>query len=284
MRLGFVTCVQIGLEVLDEIREQGCRVDAIVTLEDNMALSKSGRVFLDDMAERHSANLHKTRNINDPSTTQWLNDQNLDWLFIIGWSQIAGRELLDLPRLGCLGMHPSLLPVGRGRASIPWAIIKGLTNTGVTLFHLDDGVDTGPIVDAVEIPIKMNETGSSLYLSVVEAHRELIKRNIASVRIGEVTRTPQDDERATYWPGRRPSDGQLLPEHSLAEIDRLVRALAPPYPPAWWVDPRGRTWNVIAGTPTQAAPGLRIPAVDGIYIATVFELCRPGTHLAVVNS
>jgi methionyl-tRNA formyltransferase len=56
----------------------------------------------------------------------------IDWLLIIGWSQIARRELLETPACGCLGMHPSLLPIGRGRAAIPWAILKGLDQTGVT--------------------------------------------------------------------------------------------------------------------------------------------------------
>lgn len=272
MRLGFVTCVQLGLDVLDEIYTEGHRVDAMVTLKDDVSLSKSGRVFIDEMAARHDSALHKTQDINDPRTIEWLHSQELDWIFIVGWSQIAKPDVLDLPRRGCLGMHPTLLPEGRGRASIPWAIIKGLDKTGVTLFKLDEGIDTGALIDAVEIPVHRLETASSLYMKALEAHRQLIRDNIGRIAADAVSLYPQLASEATYWPGRRPSDGQIRSEQTAAEIERLVRALAPPYPPAWWVDSQGREWNILAGTTDLSVPGLRISGQDAPYIATVFDV------------
>ena len=95
---------------------------------------------------------------------------------IIGWSQIARDAVLAAPRLGVLGMHPTLLPVGRGRAAIPWAILKGLEKTGVSLFKLDAGVDTGPIGGQISLDVAAEETATSLYERVNAAHCGLIAR------------------------------------------------------------------------------------------------------------
>src|SRR5690606_1468973 len=92
------------------------------------------------------------------------------------WSQIGKEELLSVPRLGVLGMHPTLLPVGRGRAAIPWAILKNLESSGVTMFKLDQGVDTGDILEQVEIPLPEHVDASWLYDAVDSAHISLIKK------------------------------------------------------------------------------------------------------------
>ena len=80
-------------------------------------MDKSGRIYLDDIAYEHNIPLLKVNNINDPEVIKALKDYEIDWLFIIGWSQV--QEVLKAPKKGCIGMHPTLLPVGRGRAAIP---------------------------------------------------------------------------------------------------------------------------------------------------------------------
>jgi len=76
-------------------------------------------------------------NVNDPEAVAAIRGFDLDWLLIIGWSQIARRPVLDATRRGALGIHPTLLPEGRGRAAIPWTLLKGLRESGVTLFQLE---------------------------------------------------------------------------------------------------------------------------------------------------
>lgn len=272
MRTGFVTCVQLGVDVLEEILKVGGSVDAIVTLNDDIATEKSGRAQLDSMASRHNAALHKTSNINDSLTIRWIEELGLDWLFIIGWSQIAGEQILSIPRYGCLGMHPTLLPEGRGRASVPWAILKGLDKTGVTLFKLDNGVDTGPILDQVEILVDPEETASTLYMKVLLAHRQLIRGNWTAITQGAIAYSQQDETRATIWPGRRPEDGRILRRMTVAQVDTLVRAVTAPYPGARWTDEHGYDWVIWSGRPQSASePGLEVPLHDGVYVARVFE-------------
>ena len=274
VRIGFVTCVRLGEMVLEEILALGDRVECIVTLDDGAAQAKSGRIYADEMARKHQAELHKTRNINDAETVDWLRLQNLDWLFIIGWSQIARPSVLDVARYGTLGMHPTLLPEGRGRASIPWAIIKGLEKTGVTLYKLDSGVDTGPIVSQVELAVFPDETATTLYERVSEAHRTLIRDVWNDIRDGRVTLEPQDESKASTWPGRRPEDGELVSTMAVDEADRLVRAVTHPYPGAFWRLQDGRILRVWAGRPISYDEEVEGPSLvfrDGRYGPTDFD-------------
>ena len=143
MKFGFVTCVELGLSCMEEIYAAGGELDLAITLHDDRAINKSGRVYLDDFCGARGIDLVKVRHINDSEAIEAIRSREIDWLFIIGWSQIAGPQVLAAPTHGVHGIHPTLLPEGRGRAPIPWAILKGLKETGVTLFKLDEGVDTG---------------------------------------------------------------------------------------------------------------------------------------------
>lgn len=235
-KIAFATCVQLGLSCIEEIHRIDGELDLLITLKDEKDKNKSGRVFLDDIAEKHNTPLLKINNINDSEVIEALKKYEIDWLFIIGWSQIAKREVLETPSKGCIGMHPTLLPVGRGRAAIPWAIIKGLNQTGVTVFKLDEGVDTGEIIGQEIIGINENTTATDLYKKVDELHVELISKYWENIVNDRVVLTKQDDSKATEWLGRKPEDGELLSSMSMDQADKLVRAVTHPYPGAFYID------------------------------------------------
>jgi methionyl-tRNA formyltransferase len=280
MRAGFVTAVELGRVCIEEIHAAGGSLALAVTLRDEQAAAKSGRVLLDDLCARHDTPLLKVRNINDPEAVAALGEARLDWLFIVGWSQIARPEVLATAARGVLGIHPTLLPEGRGRAPIPWAILKGLTRTGVTLFRLDAGVDSGPIAGQLEIPIAPDETATTLYEKVAVGHRQLIRDCWPRLEAGTVEFRPQDDTRASHWPGRRPEDGRIDPAGRAADAERLVRAVTRPYPGAF-LDHGGvryRLWSARLGSATGAPPGatvagdtLRIEFPDGALLSTDWE-------------
>lgn len=278
MRAGFVTCVELGFSCIREIYEIGGSLDSVITLHDHLAKKKSGRVFVDDFCREKGVELFKLRNINDPDAIEFLRSRDLDWLFIIGWSQIAHAEVLRVPREGVVGMHPTLLPVGRGRASIPWAIVRGLNETGVTLFQLDEGVDTGPILDQVTIPLSDRETATMLYDKVSVAHRTLIRKAWPAMVAGTLRRQPQDESKATFWPGRTPDDGRLEPTMTVSQVDTLVRATTHPYPGAFIDDGRVRLriWSGYPSSAPVSARGGMEPLVlkfaDGSFTAT--DYCR----------
>ena len=233
MRFAFVTCVQLGLSCMEAIYEVGGKLDLVITLEDDMAQGKSGRIYVDDFAKKHGIPVAKVRNINRPEALEILREARIDWLFIIGWSQIAKDELLSIPQQGVLGMHPTLLPVGRGRAAIPWAILKGLDRTGVTMFKLDSGVDTGPLLAQKEIALDDTIDAAALYRQVDRAHVELMREAFPLLEAGALELKEQDESLASEWPGRTPEDGRIDLSGSVKDAERLVRAVTRPYPGAF---------------------------------------------------
>ena len=235
-KVAFATCVTLGLSCINAIYEMGGKFDLLITLKDEKNRDKSGRIYLDEVAEKHGAPLVKIDNINDVEVIDALKKYEIDWLFIIGWSQIAKKEVLETPTYGCIGMHPTLLPKGRGRAAIPWAIIKGLDKTGVTLFKLDEGVDTGDIIGQGTIEIKKDTNATVLYDQVNDMHVELIKRYWNDIVENKVTLTKQNNAEATEWPGRKPEDGEILNTMTIDEVDKLIRAVTHPYPGAFYVE------------------------------------------------
>lgn len=218
---------------MEALYEAGGKLSFAMTLEDDQAVNKSGRIYLDEFCSERNIPLLKSRHVNNDDVITEIQEHELDWLFIIGWSQIASEELLNSPKRGVLGMHPTLLPVGRGRAAIPWAIIKGLDKTGVTLFKLDAGVDTGPIVDQIEIPLTSTVNASELYAVVERVHVDLMKKVVPALMSDELILHEQNNEMATEWPGRKPEDGEINLKGSVYEADRLVRAVTHPYPGAF---------------------------------------------------
>lgn len=235
-KIAFATCVQLGLSCIEEIYRIGGKLDLLITLKDEKAKNKSGRVYLDNISSQHNISLLKINNINDEEVIDALKQHEIDWLFIIGWSQIAKKEVLETPTYGCIGMHPTLLPIGRGRAAIPWAILKGLKETGVTMFKLDEGVDTGDIIGQGVIPLDENITATELYQKVDKMHISLISKYWNDIVNNNVTLMKQDESKATVWPGRKPEDGEIFNNMTMDEADRLVRAVTHPYPGAFYKD------------------------------------------------
>jgi methionyl-tRNA formyltransferase len=235
-KVAFATCVTLGLSCINAVYEIGGKFDLLITLKDEKARNKSGRVYLDEVSEQHDVPLVKIDNINDAEVIEALKKHEIDWLFIIGWSQIARKEILETPKNGCIGMHPTLLPKGRGRAAIPWAIIKGLDKTGVTLFRLDEGVDTGDIIGQGIIKIEERMNATVLYDKVNDMHIELIKRYWQDIVDNKAVLTKQNEDEATEWPGRKPEDGEIFNTMTVEEADRLIRAVTHPYPGAFYVD------------------------------------------------
>jgi methionyl-tRNA formyltransferase len=268
-KIAFTTCVQLGLSCIEEIYNIGGKIDLLITLKDEKAKDKSGRITLDEVAERENTPLLKIDNINDPEVISALKEYEIDWLFIIGWSQIAKKEVLNTPKDGCIGMHPTLLPVGRGRAPIPWPIIKGLDKTGVTMFKLDEGVDTGDIIAQEVIEIDDTTTATELYQKVDRLQVDIISKYWDDIVNDKITLIKQDETKATVWPGRKPEDGEIFNTMTMMEADRLVRGVTHPYPGAFYKD--GNKTIRIWSAKTNPDIG-EIQLSDGYLIPVDYEI------------
>jgi len=276
IKIGFVTCVQLGLSCMDAIYKAGGLLSLAITLNDNQAIKKSGRIYLDRFCKTHDIPLLKSKNVNDQVIIDAIKSFELDWLFIIGWSQIALPILLKAPTKGVLGIHPTLLPVGRGRAAIPWAILKNLNETGVTLLKLDDGVDTGPIAIQKTIEIKPGCTAKNLYQEVDIKHVEIIKEAVPLLLSNNLLFQDQNDDEATTWSGRLPEDGEIDLQGSVYVAERLIRAVTRPYPGAFYFNQRGRKeiiWSAFVSDTISIYNFKHIKFNDGFLILNEVEEC-----------
>lgn len=268
-KIAFATCVQLGLSCIEEIYRIGGSLDLLITLKDEKAKNKSGRIYLDEIANEHITPLLKIDNINDQEVLNALKEHQIDWLFIIGWSQIAKKDVLKAPKYGCIGMHPTLLPVGRGRAAIPWTIIKGLKETGVTMFKLDEGVDTGDIIGQGVIKLDQNTTATVLYQKVDDMHITLIAKYWDDIVNNNITLIKQNDVDATEWPGRKPEDGEISSSMTMDEADKLVRAVTHPYPGAFYKD-KDKTMRIWSAKTDKNDGGIKLS--DGYLIPIDYEV------------
>jgi methionyl-tRNA formyltransferase len=220
----------IGRRCLEASREVGAEVAAVVTLPGPIDPNRSGQVAFDDL----DAPVIETSDVNSPETVAAVREAAPDAIFVVGWSQLVRYEVLALARRGVYGMHPSLLPRHRGRAPIPWAILSGLAKTGVTLFEIvDPTADSGPILGQVEVEVAPDETATTLYDKLLDAHVELIRDQVPGIADGSAQRFPQDASRASAWPKRAPADGIIDWETRAPYLGDWVRAQTRPYPGAF---------------------------------------------------
>lgn len=192
-------------------------------------------------------------------------------LVLADYGQIVPAALLEV-RHGALNLHPSLLPRHRGATPIPAAILAGDTQTGVTLMRMDEGLDTGPIVDQVRLPLDGTETTPELEARLADMAAALLSQRLEPWLAGEMTPRPQDDSAATLTRPFRREDGRLDPMRPTAELERQVRALQP-WPGAFVEAPSGRI-KVFAAEVLQPAvdqrPSTFVPDDgDGLAIATI---------------
>lgn len=169
-----------------------------------------------------------------------------DYLLVFGLSQLVPSKLLDLPSTigggstrhsqsyGSLGVHPTLLPLGRGRAPIPWSILLGIRESGVTCFLLSEEADAGPIIDVEPFHIDFADDASSVFDKAWAAHCNIGVRLAPVLASRHLTWVPQNHSEATYWEQRRPSDGWLNFSKPADELHVLIKSLAPPYPMAFF--------------------------------------------------
>lgn len=263
IRIAFIGCVAEGRRTLETLLALGEEVVAGFTLTPELAAKTSGAVRWDNLAERHRIPLHEVSNINDPEPVAIMHQLAPDLVFCVGWTQLVRREILDMPRLGCIGFHASLLPRNRGRAPVNWAIINGEKVTGNTMILLDEGVDTGDIIAQRAFPIEDADTCATVYEKVAQSEEDMIREVMPLVHEGRMPRRPQNHDGATLLGRRRPEDGVIDWSRTTDQLYDWVRALTHPYPGAFtWVE-GSRVWVWKASRAARGSNGEGRPGVPG---------------------
>lgn len=151
---------------------------------------------------------------------------------VVAYGQILRRDVLDVPRLGSINLHASLLPELRGAAPIQWAIARGYDRTGVTVMRMVEHMDAGPILHQVTEPITADETGTELTARMSEIGAEALVEALALLEAGEIVEVEQDESRATYAPRITRDTARVDWSASAIDVSRMVRALDA-VPGAW---------------------------------------------------
>lgn len=232
-RILFVGAVEEGHRCLEQLVARGEQFVGIVSLQDSLAATTSGAVPFEDLARAAACPLIKVNDLNAAPNVAQVEALRPDLILVIGWTRLLGTALLRLPRLGAVGFHASLLPRYRGRAPVNWAIINGETETGNTMFFLDEGVDTGDIIAQRRIRIDEADTCATLYHKVADAALVMLEEHLPALKRGNAPRRPQDHALATVMPKRRPEDGVVDWRRSARQLYNWVRALTHPYPGAF---------------------------------------------------
>ncbi len=230
MRIVYIGIVDFSRHCLREVLKNRGDVVGIVTSKNSSF--NSDYCDLTQIARRHNIPIHYCMNVNDRGSVKWIKDRKPDILFCWGWSQLIKAELLSLPPMGVVGVHPALLPQNRGRHPLIWALALGLKKSGLTFFFMDKGADSGPVLSQKRFEITGRDTAGTLYGKI----KKLAARQIAEFLPQLVSRNyktvAQDPEKANYWRKRSVADGLIDWRMDAAAVLNLIRALAKPYPGA----------------------------------------------------
>ncbi len=227
-RLLFMGTPEFAVPSLKSLVEAGYPIVGVVTQPDKPQ-GRGKRLQsppVKELAASYGLLVLQPERVRDESFLQLFRGLNPDLVAVAAFGQILPPEILARPPLGCLNVHPSLLPKYRGAAPINWTLIRGEKTTGVTIMMMDAGVDTGDILLQREVPIAAGETWDLLHDRLAVLGAELLREAVAQVAAGAATRTPQRHEAATYAPRLKKEDGRIDWKQDAGAIVNLIRGLS----------------------------------------------------------
>lgn len=256
MKIIFMGTPDYAAAALEALLEAGHEVTAVVTQPDR-AKGRSGQVQctpVKECAVRHGIAVLQPVRVKAPEAIEELKKYEADVYVVAAFGQILSKEILALPRFGCVNIHASLLPKYRGAAPINQCIIDGEQETGVTIMQMDAGIDTGDILTQKKVIIEDKETAETLFDKLSQAGAALIVETLPMIERGEITPVKQDESLAGYVKMMDKSRGKIDWTSDAASIERLVRGLNP-WPSAY-TSCQGKTvkiWRSDAVAAVEAA-------------------------------
>jgi methionyl-tRNA formyltransferase len=258
-------------------------VEAVVTQPDRPR-GRGQRVSaspVKEVAAQAGVRIYQPASMKSDEARDFVAEIKPDAVVIIAYGQIIPRRLLEIPRLGWMNLHGSLLPKYRGAAPIAWAIINGERKTGLTTMRLDPGLDTGPILMKREIEIGSDETAPELAKRMADFGAPLVAESLIKLERGEIAPIPQDSTQASYAPILTKEHGRIDWSLTAGEIYNRIRGLAP-WPGAFTTF-RGRLCHLWGWPSASVAVGdraiTREPGALIVSNAAIEVICGQGTRL-----
>jgi similar to A1S7U5_SHEAM methionyl-tRNA formyltransferase len=243
VKIAYVTGHEFGVRALEGILESPERARGLIDIRILFGLpsylkSKTvGYRSLEQVAHRHNINYIEANDLRLKSYVPLIKFYQIDVMAVIGWSYLIPKIVRESVNMKydnipvTIGMHPSPLPVGRGRAPIPWTILNDLDKTALSVFLLTDEADAGPILLQLNCTVGRDETSSSLYQKFIQLHYTAGSQIAKNLVEGLPNVVPQNEDLATIWRKRTPADGEITRLYTIEQATRLFRAQSAPYPP-----------------------------------------------------
>ena len=201
-RMVFMGTPEFALPSLAALVKNGYELICVVTQPDRPR--GRGRKLLPppvkELALKYGIRVLQPEDASDDFFLSFIKDQRPDLFVVVAYGQILKKELLSIPSLGAINLHPSLLPKYRGAAPIQWAIMNDDPVTGVSIIRMNERMDAGPILLQKEVPILPDETAGSLHDRLAEIGADVLLKAIDAIFKGSIKEIPQDDSKATYAP------------------------------------------------------------------------------------
>ena len=260
MRIIFMGTPDFSVGTLEALVEAGHEVVLAVTQPDKPKGRGKEMQFtpVKECALRHGIPVFQPKKVRDPECVEELKKYQADVCVVIAFGQILPKEILEMTPYGCINVHASLLPSYRGAAPIQWAVIRGEKISGVTTMQMDEGLDTGDMLEKTEIILDEKEAGGSLRDKLAEAGARLCVHTLDKLVQGDLTPQKQGESPTGYARMLDKKLGDINWEQSAVEIERLIRGLNP-WPSAY-TDWNGKTMKIweadaVPGENTEKAPG-----------------------------
>lgn len=246
MKIIFMGTPDFSVGTLESLIGAGHEVVLVVTQPDKPKGRGKQMQFtpVKECAVAHNIPVYQPMKIREQECVDYLATFNADIMVVVAFGQILPKSILDMAPMGCVNVHASLLPKYRGAAPIQWAIIDGEEVTGITTMQMDEGLDTGDMLQKVEVEITPEESGGSLHDKLAAAGASLCVETLGLLEQKGITPEPQGDTTTSYAKMLKKDLGDIDWTKSAAEIERLIRGLNP-WPSAYslWDDKVMKIWS-----------------------------------------
>ena len=220
----------------------------------------------------HNIPVYQPEKVREPEFVETLKNLKPDVIVVVAFGQIIPASILEIPPMGCINVHASLLPKYRGAAPIQWAVIDGEKESGVTIMYMDTGLDTGDMLAKTVVLLEEDETGGSLFDKLSDAGAKLLVETLTKLELGQVKpeKQPKDSPNA-YARMIKKTDGLIDWNQDAESIERLIRGMNP-WPSAYsYLD--GKTLKIwiasVCGEETKNQSGTVVRTdKTGIYVQT----------------
>lgn len=248
MKLVFIGSVEFSEKALKKLIELGLEITGVITKPESSF--NADFVDLSKLAKEYDIPCIYTKDINSEEIEVWIKERKPEVIFCLGWSQILGVQILNIPPKGVVGYHPAKLPQNKGRHPLIWAIVLGLEQTASTFFIMNAGADTGDIISQKNFKINFSDYASDVYIKMIDTALQQLDDFIPEMIKNSLLRIPQQQQTGNTWRKRGKNDGEIDFRMSTESIYNLIRGLSKPYVGAHLVY-QGKEFIVWKSTPAE---------------------------------